>query len=90
ISLASGTTKIIDGLFRGTGFSEFTIPEGITEIGANAFSDNENLTTITLPSTLRAIGANAFSNTSLKRIVLPPGMKKIPDGLLQGTKVEEF
>ncbi|HFI0466727.1 TPA: leucine-rich repeat protein [Streptococcus suis] len=90
ISLASGTTKIIDGLFRGTGFTEFTIPEGITEIGANAFSDNENLTTITLPSTLRAIGANAFSNTSLKRIVLPPGMKKIPDGLLQGTKVEEF
>ncbi|HFI0042545.1 TPA: leucine-rich repeat protein [Streptococcus suis] len=90
ISLAPGTTKIIDGLFRGTGFSEFTIPEGITEIGANAFSDNENLTTITLPSTLRAIGANAFSNTSLKRIVLPPGMKKIPDGLLQGTKVEEF
>ncbi|HHT7733789.1 TPA: leucine-rich repeat protein [Streptococcus suis] len=90
ISLAPGTTKIIDGLFRGTGFTEFTIPEGITEIGANAFSDNENLTTITLPSTLRAIGANAFSNTSLKRIVLPPGMKKIPDGLLQRTKVEEF
>ncbi|CYU74511.1 LPXTG-motif cell wall anchor domain protein [Streptococcus suis] len=90
ISLAPGTTKIIDGLFRGTGFTEFTIPEGITEIGANAFSDNENLTTITLPSTLRTIGANAFSNTSLKRIVLPPGMKKIPDGLLQGTKVEEF
>ncbi|MFI3143628.1 leucine-rich repeat protein [Streptococcus suis] len=90
ISFASGTTKIIDGLFRGTGFSEFTIPEGITEIGANAFSENENLTTITLPSTLRTIGANAFANTSLKRIVLPPGMKKIPDGLLQGTKVEEF
>ncbi|MGO0077582.1 leucine-rich repeat protein [Streptococcus suis] len=90
ISLAPGTTKIIDGLFRGTGFTEFTIPEGITEIGANAFSDNESLTTITLPSTLQTIGANAFSNTSLKRIVLPPGMKKIPDGLLQGTKVEEF
>ncbi|HEM3716416.1 TPA: leucine-rich repeat protein [Streptococcus suis] len=90
IGLASGTTKIIDGLFRGTGFSEFTIPEGITEIGANAFSDNENLTTIILPSTLRTIGANAFANTSLKRIVLPPGMKRIPDGLLQGTKVEEF
>ncbi|HEM5095318.1 TPA: leucine-rich repeat protein [Streptococcus suis] len=90
ISLAPGTTKIIDGLFRGTGFSEFTVPEGITEIGANAFSENGNLTTIILPSTLRTIGANAFSNTSLKRIVLPPGMKKIPDGLLQGTKVEEF
>ncbi|HFU3982293.1 TPA: leucine-rich repeat protein [Streptococcus suis] len=90
IGLASGTTKIIDGLFRGTGFSEFTVPEGITEIGANAFSDNGNLTTIILPSTLRTIGANAFANTSLKRIVLPPGMKRIPDGLLQGTKVEEF
>ncbi|HEM5153748.1 TPA: leucine-rich repeat protein [Streptococcus suis] len=90
ISLAPGTTKIVDGLFRGTGFSEFTVPEGITEIGANAFSENGNLTTIILPSTLRTIGANAFSNTSLKRIVLPPGMKKIPDGLLQGTKVEEF
>ncbi|HEL1612893.1 TPA: leucine-rich repeat protein [Streptococcus suis] len=90
IAFAPGTTRIVDGLFRGTGFSEFTIPEGITEIGANAFSDNESLTTITLPSTLRTIGANAFANTSLKRIVLPPGMKRIPDGLLQGTKVEEF
>ncbi|NQP59240.1 leucine-rich repeat protein [Streptococcus suis] len=90
ITFSAGTTKIIDGLFRGTGFSEFTIPEGITEIGANAFADNGNLTTIILPSTLRTIGVNAFANTSLKRIVLPPGMKKIPDGLLQGTKVEEF
>ncbi|MCQ8262811.1 leucine-rich repeat protein [Streptococcus suis] len=90
IGLAIGTTRIVDGLFRGTGFSEFTVPEGITEIGANAFADNGNLTTIILPSTLRTIGANAFANTSLKRIVLPPGMKKIPDGLLQGTKVEEF
>ncbi|HEM4927393.1 TPA: leucine-rich repeat protein, partial [Streptococcus suis] len=90
IGLAIGTTRIVDGLFRGTGFSEFTVPEGITEIGANAFADNGNLTTIILPSTLRTIGANAFANTSLKRIVLPLGMKKIPDGLLQGTKVEEF
>ncbi|HFU4085559.1 TPA: leucine-rich repeat protein, partial [Streptococcus suis] len=90
ITFSAGTTKIVDGLFRGTGFSEFTVPEGITEIGANAFADNGNLTTIILPSTLRTIGANAFANTSLKRIVLPPGMKKIPDGLLQGTKVEEF
>ncbi|NQG99166.1 leucine-rich repeat protein [Streptococcus suis] len=90
ITFSAGTTKIVDGLFRGTGFSEFTVPEGITEIGANAFADNGNLTTIILPSTLSTIGANAFANTSLKRIVLPPGMKKIPDGLLQGTKVEEF
>ncbi|BCP64767.1 hypothetical protein SUT503_18250 [Streptococcus parasuis] len=90
ITFSAGTTKIVDGLFRGTGFSEFTVPEGITEIGANAFAGNGNLTTIILPSTLRTIGANAFANTSLKRIVLPPGMKKIPDGLLQGTKVEEF
>lgn len=90
ISLAPGTTKIIDGLFRGTGFSEFTIPEGITEIGANAFSDNGNLTAITRPSTLRTMGANTFSYTGLKQLDLPPGMKKIPDGLLQGTMIEEF
>ncbi|WP_248049678.1 leucine-rich repeat protein [Streptococcus iners] len=90
ISLAPGMTKIIDGLFRGTGFSEFTIPEGITEIGANAFSDNGNLTAITRPSTLRTMGANTFSYTGLKQLDLPPGMKKIPDGLLQGTMIEEF
>lgn len=90
ISLAPGMTKIIDGLFRGTGFSEFTIPEGITEIGANAFSDNGNLTAITQPSTLRTMGANTFSYTGLKQLDLPPGMKKIPDGLLQGTMIEEF
>ena len=39
------------------------IPEGITAIGAGAFANQQNLSTITLPSTVRYIGDNAFRNT---------------------------
>ena len=47
-----------------TGFNEIVVCEGITAIGASAFSFsnsiNEDLTTLVLPTTLESIGSNAF------------------------------
>ena len=40
--------------------TSLTIPEGVTEIGSSAFSDNETLTSISLPSTLKSIDQFAF------------------------------
>ena len=44
--------------------TEVKIEDGTTEICANAFKDNEYVTSITVPSTITEIGDNAFSGCS--------------------------
>lgn len=46
------------------------LPEGITDIGKNAFSGC-GITDITLPESIETIGNNAFSGCALERIVIP-------------------
>lgn len=59
-------------------FTTFEIPEGVTHIGASAFSDCLALTSITLPSTLKEIGVYAFYNCkSLSSFACPSGVSKI-------------
>ena len=50
----------------------------VTEIGANAFNLCWKLTDISLPNSIQTIGSCAFEYTSsLKKIVLPEGVKEI-------------
>lgn len=65
------------------------IDEGITQIsckraftGATSLGTTEELSKIILPSTLTDIGPYAFSDTKINSIVLPEGLTKISDGLL--------
>ena len=53
------------------------INEGITSIGANAFSNCSNLTSITLPSTITKVDSNAFNNCSgmTEEIIFPENLK---------------
>ncbi len=90
INLKSGARKIVDGFLADTGITEFVVPEGVEEIGKDAFSSNKQLTKLILPSTLKTIGERAFSNTSLKEIVFPASMKTIPEGILENTQVEKI
>ena len=87
INLKSGARKIVDGFLAGTGITEFVVPEGVEEIGKDAFSGNKQLTKLILPSTLKTIGEGAFSNTGLKEIVFPATMKTIPYGILDNTQI---
>ena len=58
--------------------SKLIIEEGVTSIGAYAFADFMNSTSVELPSTLRAIGIKAFSFwASLEEIVIPDGVTSI-------------
>ena len=47
---------------------EVTIPEGVTEIDAVAFREN-NISSVTLPSTLKSIGTQAFGWNNITKIV---------------------
>ncbi|MEY8461710.1 leucine-rich repeat protein [Streptococcus merionis] len=85
-----GSKVIVDGLLRRTGITDFVVPEGIEEIGKEAFSENKQLTRVTLPSTIKNIKEGAFANSSIKEIVFPSTMTTIPDGILQNTEIEHI
>ncbi len=60
--------------------TRFTIPDGVTEIGAGAFSDNTSLIAITIPTGITAVGSHAFSRcTRLTSLVLPDTVSIIDD-----------
>ena len=44
--------------------TEFTIPDGVADIGIQAFYNCSNLKTISIPKSVTAIRENAFQNTA--------------------------
>ena len=60
--------------------SSFTVPEGVTEIGPNAFAGHEELQSVTFSSDLHKIGDNAFQNCGLTELALPDGLQMIGKG----------
>jgi len=50
----------------------------VTQIGADAFSSNETITSVTIPASVRSIGANAFyANRNLTNVTIPKGVRTI-------------
>ena len=54
-----------------------TFPEGLEEIGYQAFYENENLEKVTFPSTLKRIGEYAFEGCGLTKVVIPENVTEI-------------
>jgi len=67
------------GMFSGSIYLQTVIiPEGVTEIGNDAFMGCRALTSVTLPSTIERIGSRAFSGLSaLTTIVIPDTVENI-------------
>ena len=68
-----------DVLIKYTGSeAEVTIPDGIVEIGKNAFSNNDKLTTLVMPDSVTKIGSTAFFKcTKLKSITFSARLEEI-------------
>lgn len=57
----------------------------IVAIGANAFADSSDLTSVTLPDTVEQIGAGAFSGcTNLTEVNLPESISKVESNTFSG------
>lgn len=61
---------------------EYTVPEGVTQIGNEAFLGS-SLSAVNLPTTLRKLGKWCFTNASVEHVVIPEGVDTIPMGTFQ-------
>lgn len=77
------TVRVIGpAALSGTGLRNIVIPEGITEISAQAFAWSGNLESVTIPSTVSVMGTKAFDKcVNLKSVYINDGPKSLPDGL---------
>lgn len=67
-----------------------TIPAGITEIGAEAFSGNPLLSSVAIPDGTTKIGYAAFSNcVHLKNVSIPDSLQTIEDSAFNGDSALE-
>ena len=65
--------------------NEFTIPNGVTRIGNEAFADCSNLTSVKIPNSVTSIGHYAFTVcTSLSSIVIPNRVTSIRECAFSG------
>ena len=67
--------------------SSYAIPNSVTSIGDDAFSNCKSLTNITIPSSVTSIGDDAFSSCiSLTNITIPNSVTFIDDSAFYGCK----
>ena len=67
------------------GYTEYTIPDGVTNIGDGAFMNCTNLVKVTIPDSVTNIGSNAFYNcTSLESITIPDSVTSIGGNAFSG------
>ena len=64
--------------FNNSNIKKVVIEDGVTSIGANAFSSCTGLTSVTIPKSVTSIGNRAFSDcTGLESIEIPSGVTSI-------------
>lgn len=59
--------------------TDYTVPNGVTELQATCFEASGNLTEITLPESLEVIGWWALSNLNVTELVIPANVNSVQD-----------
>lgn len=77
-------TTIGGGAFEGTTLKSIVIPEGVTQIENEAFSNCKSLETVSLPNSLERIYYYAFQNSNISSISIPAGVKYIYEDAFYG------
>ena len=81
-TLPETLTSIGRYAFDRSGISSLTIPNSVTEIGANAFSSSKKLKSISIGSGCKTLSANCLSDcSSLSSISLAEGLTAIGDAV---------
>ncbi len=75
--IPNGVTHIGDYAFICSNLTGISIPNSVLTIGANAFENCSQLTTITLPESVTTIGKSAFLGSGLTSISLPNTLTSI-------------
>ncbi len=58
---------------------KIVLPDGLTQIGTDAFTRMSALTSVTIPNSVTAMGSYTFKNcTALKTVTIGSGLKSIP------------
>ena len=79
------TVRIGDWSFNSRRYSSIRIPEGVTDIGYEAFSGCPALEEVELPHTVTNIGDYAFyEDTGLKKVVIPENVVAAGDNAFGG------
>lgn len=87
MSGATTTAGIPESMFKGSNFPflhSFKLPQGLTSIGAYAFSSSDIEDEMTFPSTLQSIGYSAFYNSKLKAAYMQDGITSIESSAFSG------
>ena len=75
ISYWSGNYKVYINMYK---VKEFTIPDGVTSIADDTFSDCDSLISVVIPDSVTSIGTWAFMNcSSLTSVNIPDGVTSI-------------
>lgn len=90
--LASFGTKIVSHTFDSTtGEGVISFESNVIEIGIDAVSNNELITSIVLPNTVEVIGNYAFYGcTNLHTVYIPEKVAEILDGTFGSCKLNNF
>ena len=70
-----------------TAAAEFSLPQGVTDIGANAFEGDIALKgQIVLPDGIKRVGSGAFAGTRVHALIMPAGCETVSGSVLAGTE----
>jgi len=64
-------TSAFNNFYSNANIVSVYIPDGVTEIGAYAFTYNPNMVDVRLPGSLETIGHEAFENCNIVNLVIP-------------------